>query len=314
MARLGVWSGRGPQLDLHQPTFDLDERALAVGRPRVGEHRRTGRRVLGWSRWSRRAGGTSPCHRERPCLYTTRRSLTCHFAPSRSPWMGVHSSTLIHRPPPSGSTASPRWRRRSRHACRARNDFSTTRRCRDQWPDSPPYIKAHVSSENSKTVRWKDLVRGSTAAVSPTTHAFTGPGSLVPAPRCQYALGLPPHCTASTPKSRRIYMCSIRRAASCDQADGLVVHRRDGAPLVWSMGVGRRRRHGPLSRSRAACGVHARWRRSTRRCAAAHAAAPILARRYRAGRATRHRRGPRTDAAGRSCGRSRRWKAKRDWQ
>jgi len=26
-----VWSGRGPQLDLHQPTFDLDERALAVG-------------------------------------------------------------------------------------------------------------------------------------------------------------------------------------------------------------------------------------------------------------------------------------------
>jgi amidohydrolase len=31
MARLGVWSGRGPQLDLHQPNFDLDERALAVG-------------------------------------------------------------------------------------------------------------------------------------------------------------------------------------------------------------------------------------------------------------------------------------------
>jgi amidohydrolase len=31
MARLGVWPGHGPQLDLHQPTFDLDERALAVG-------------------------------------------------------------------------------------------------------------------------------------------------------------------------------------------------------------------------------------------------------------------------------------------
>jgi len=31
MARLGVWNGDGPQLDLHQPTFDLDERALAVG-------------------------------------------------------------------------------------------------------------------------------------------------------------------------------------------------------------------------------------------------------------------------------------------
>ncbi|HEY5852831.1 MAG TPA: M20 family metallopeptidase [Aldersonia sp.] len=31
MARLGVWSGDGPQLDLHQPTFDIDERALAVG-------------------------------------------------------------------------------------------------------------------------------------------------------------------------------------------------------------------------------------------------------------------------------------------
>ncbi len=31
MARLGVWTGRGPQRDLHQPTFDIDERALAVG-------------------------------------------------------------------------------------------------------------------------------------------------------------------------------------------------------------------------------------------------------------------------------------------
>ncbi|MCW1960050.1 MAG: M20 family metallopeptidase [Mycobacterium sp.] len=31
MARLGVWSGEGQQLDLHQPNFDLDERALAVG-------------------------------------------------------------------------------------------------------------------------------------------------------------------------------------------------------------------------------------------------------------------------------------------
>ncbi|MDT5140392.1 MAG: hypothetical protein QOD58_4654, partial [Mycobacterium sp.] len=31
MARLGVWSGEGSQVDLHQPTFDLDERALAIG-------------------------------------------------------------------------------------------------------------------------------------------------------------------------------------------------------------------------------------------------------------------------------------------
>ncbi|WP_330257633.1 M20 family metallopeptidase [Nocardia sp. NBC_00565] len=31
MARLGVWSGHGEQLDLHQPNFDIDERALAVG-------------------------------------------------------------------------------------------------------------------------------------------------------------------------------------------------------------------------------------------------------------------------------------------
>jgi amidohydrolase len=31
MARLGVWPGYGPQLDLHQPTFDIDERALAIG-------------------------------------------------------------------------------------------------------------------------------------------------------------------------------------------------------------------------------------------------------------------------------------------
>lgn len=31
MARLGVWSGDGLRLDLHQPTFDIDERALAIG-------------------------------------------------------------------------------------------------------------------------------------------------------------------------------------------------------------------------------------------------------------------------------------------
>lgn len=31
MGRLGVWPGHGPQCDLHQPTFDLDERALEVG-------------------------------------------------------------------------------------------------------------------------------------------------------------------------------------------------------------------------------------------------------------------------------------------
>ena len=31
MARLGVWGGQGEQLDLHQPNFDLDERALAAG-------------------------------------------------------------------------------------------------------------------------------------------------------------------------------------------------------------------------------------------------------------------------------------------
>jgi amidohydrolase len=31
MCRLGVWSGEGPQYDLHQPTFDLDERALPLG-------------------------------------------------------------------------------------------------------------------------------------------------------------------------------------------------------------------------------------------------------------------------------------------
>jgi amidohydrolase len=31
MARLGVWSGEGAQHDIHQPTFNIDERALAVG-------------------------------------------------------------------------------------------------------------------------------------------------------------------------------------------------------------------------------------------------------------------------------------------
>lgn len=31
MARLGVWSGTGPQCDLHQPNFDIDERAIGVG-------------------------------------------------------------------------------------------------------------------------------------------------------------------------------------------------------------------------------------------------------------------------------------------
>ena len=33
MARIGVWPGHGPMRDLHQPTFDLDERALPVRRP-----------------------------------------------------------------------------------------------------------------------------------------------------------------------------------------------------------------------------------------------------------------------------------------
>jgi amidohydrolase len=31
MARLGVWPGDGPMRDIHQPTFDLDERALPFG-------------------------------------------------------------------------------------------------------------------------------------------------------------------------------------------------------------------------------------------------------------------------------------------
>ncbi len=31
MARIGVWPGQGPMRDLHQPTFDLDERALPFG-------------------------------------------------------------------------------------------------------------------------------------------------------------------------------------------------------------------------------------------------------------------------------------------
>jgi amidohydrolase len=31
MARLGVWPGHGPMRDLHQPAFDLDERALPFG-------------------------------------------------------------------------------------------------------------------------------------------------------------------------------------------------------------------------------------------------------------------------------------------
>lgn len=31
MARLGVWSGQGPMRDIHQPTFDVDERALPFG-------------------------------------------------------------------------------------------------------------------------------------------------------------------------------------------------------------------------------------------------------------------------------------------
>jgi amidohydrolase len=31
MARLGVWAGHGPMRDIHQPTFDLDERALPFG-------------------------------------------------------------------------------------------------------------------------------------------------------------------------------------------------------------------------------------------------------------------------------------------
>ena len=40
MARLGVWSGDGPMRDIHQPSFDLDERAHPVRRPRAGAARR----------------------------------------------------------------------------------------------------------------------------------------------------------------------------------------------------------------------------------------------------------------------------------
>ena len=42
MARLGVWSGRGPQRDLHQPTFDLDERAGRDGVDRTAGHQLLG--------------------------------------------------------------------------------------------------------------------------------------------------------------------------------------------------------------------------------------------------------------------------------
>ena len=31
LGRLGVWSGHGAQRDLHQSSFDLDERAIPVG-------------------------------------------------------------------------------------------------------------------------------------------------------------------------------------------------------------------------------------------------------------------------------------------
>jgi amidohydrolase len=31
MARLGVWSGDGPMRDIHQPSFDIDERAIPFG-------------------------------------------------------------------------------------------------------------------------------------------------------------------------------------------------------------------------------------------------------------------------------------------
>lgn len=31
MGRLGVWDGIGPQVDLHSPNFDIDERALGIG-------------------------------------------------------------------------------------------------------------------------------------------------------------------------------------------------------------------------------------------------------------------------------------------
>jgi metal-dependent amidase/aminoacylase/carboxypeptidase family protein len=31
MARLGVWPGDGPMRDIHQPSFDIDERAIPFG-------------------------------------------------------------------------------------------------------------------------------------------------------------------------------------------------------------------------------------------------------------------------------------------
>ncbi len=80
MARLGCGRGSGPQLDLHQPTFDLDERALGGRRAAAGQRRRA---VRTWS---------SPLPpRERACLHA---GAPCQpYTRARS---SVPSRSLVH--------------------------------------------------------------------------------------------------------------------------------------------------------------------------------------------------------------------------
>ena len=81
MARLGVWCGEGPQLDLHQPTFDLDERAPGDRCAGAGQPRRTG-------------GAASRTASARVCA-ATRRFRDWHFC-ARS--AGVNLAGTARRP------------------------------------------------------------------------------------------------------------------------------------------------------------------------------------------------------------------------
>ena len=106
MARLGVWSGRGPQRDLHQPTFDLDERSLAVGvRVLVNTvEQPPPSNPLPLTHFPERRHQPIP----RARVFVARRAVfRLHFAHARAE-VAVHSSSSIHRLVPT-TTAAGGW-------------------------------------------------------------------------------------------------------------------------------------------------------------------------------------------------------------
>ena len=83
----------------------------------------------------------------------------------------------------------------------------------------------------AEPVHWNESGKESTAAANPTTRSRCAGWTCVRHTRLRSAWAPPPRSTASTPKNADdLHVPQPAGAAAC--ADGLVVHRRDGAPLV----------------------------------------------------------------------------------